>query len=249
MVKLSPESLFVGQTVYFVDEVDSTNDYLKQLANTKKLTEGTVVFTNYQSNGRGQKQNVWTSKLGDNALFSVLLYPNHIQANQLAMLNFAISLGVRAAIQQYIPQKKVEVKWPNDIYVEDKKIAGILIENKLAKNIESVIGIGINVNQEVWTNLKGVTSLRLLGTQVDPQMVIQKCLEFVEKYYLLSKQSNGAKQIHDLYVTQLYKLNEEVIMDGQNFIVKSVTASGKLQIERSGISMEIGLNERKIVWN
>lgn len=249
MVKLSPESLFVGQSIYFIDEVGSTNDYLKQLASNKSLSEGTVVFTNHQTKGRGQKQNHWSSLPGENSLFSLLLFPNHLTANQLAVLNFAISLGVRAAVQQFLPNKTVEVKWPNDIYVGSKKIAGILIENKLAKSIESIVGIGINVNQKHWENLDQVTSISLEGGNVEPQQVIQKCLEFIEKYYLLSKQTNGAKQIHSLYVSQLYKLNENVSMDGLQYVVKTVNANGKLELEREGVVIELGLNEKKIAWN
>jgi BirA family transcriptional regulator, biotin operon repressor / biotin---[acetyl-CoA-carboxylase] ligase len=249
-LNLNPQSLFVGQSVIFVQEIDSTNEYLKYFAKKSTLAEGTTVVTEHQTHGKGQHANKWESKPGENALFSVLLKPKDLAGEQINSLSFLTGLAVRATIQKYLPALEVKVKWPNDVMVADLKVAGILIENRISVHLESVIGIGINVNQNNFTNLPFATSLCAeTKTDVDVSDVISHCLGFVEKYYLLSKRAGGLKQLHNLYVSQLYKLNEDIHVDQEVFSVKGVQMDGKLLVGNEIMEKAVAHKEAIIQWN
>jgi birA, biotin-[acetyl-CoA-carboxylase] ligase region len=139
-----PEVIRLRETV-------STNDYIKALLAERLLAEGSIVVAEYQTGGRGQLGNVWESEAGKNLLFSVVLYPDCIQANQQFIISQMAALSICRTLSEYTDD--VRVKWPNDIYWKDKKICGMLIENDIISNAisKSIIGIGLNINQEVFT--------------------------------------------------------------------------------------------------
>jgi len=126
----------------------STNSYLSGIADN--VSHGTVVVTHEQTAGRGQRGNSWEAAPGKNITMSVLLRPKHITPARQFEISQAVSVAIVSFLRRYIPGETVAVKWPNDIYVGDKKICGILIENSLAgSQLEySIVGIGLNVNQE-----------------------------------------------------------------------------------------------------
>ena len=130
-------------------ETDSTNTYLQQLDADRHLPEGYIVYTDAQRAGRGQRGNSWESQPGKNLTFSLLLRPEHIPANQQFLLSQAVSLAVTDVLNRYA--SGFSIKWPNDIYWEDKKIAGILIENVLSGSTfaRSIVGIGLNITRSV----------------------------------------------------------------------------------------------------
>jgi len=131
-----------------VETVASTNSYLKELAHHRVLEEGTVIVTRNQTAGRGQRGNTWESEAGKNIACSILLYPSFVPIQRFFLLSEVISLGVKETLDAYT--EEITVKWPNDIYYQERKIAGILIENEITGNKYSlsVAGIGININQE-----------------------------------------------------------------------------------------------------
>jgi len=144
-------NLFIGKVYIKLNEVNSTNEYAKVLLSKNKPSEGTVIFAHYQTNGKGQFGKTWKSEKGKNLTFSIILYPNFLEAKRAYSLNQAVSLGLKDCIEsQKIP---VSIKWPNDIYYHDKKLGGLLIENGLVgENINySIIGIGLNVNQTTFS--------------------------------------------------------------------------------------------------
>lgn len=140
----------IGSHLIRLDLVDSTNNYAATELLTKSLTEGTVVIADCQSAGRGQEGASWESAPGQNLTFSVVLYPVRLPVVRQFCLSKAISLGVADFLSGMVPH--VSVKWPNDIYAGDKKIAGILIETAVSggKFSRSIVGIGLNVNQEAF---------------------------------------------------------------------------------------------------
>jgi len=141
--------LFVGQNLVTLTEVDSTNNFLKQtLANSTPLTEGTVIMAESQYAGRGQQQNKWHSEPGKNLTISILLKPAFLPVTQQFNLNLAISVGIINALIPVLGTG-VKIKWPNDVYFNDKKLGGVLIENIIQGQIikNSIVGIGLNVNQ------------------------------------------------------------------------------------------------------
>ena len=139
----------MGQVFEEFEMLPSTNQYAQELLSKSKPVEGTVISAQNQHAGRGQIGSSWEAAPGQNLTLSIILYPQFLAIQHQFQLNQSISLGVRDFIAKYV-QKPVKIKWPNDIYVNEKKIGGILIQNTLSgSSIQSTIaGIGINVNQK-----------------------------------------------------------------------------------------------------
>ncbi len=134
--------------IIHIKETGSTSNYLKALSLNSRLDEGTVVVADFQSAGKGQQGNSWESERGENLLFSIILYPEMVKANEQFILSQIVSLAVAKTLSHYTDY--ISIKWPNDVYWQNKKICGILVENQLLSSTisQSVIGIGININQE-----------------------------------------------------------------------------------------------------
>ncbi len=157
------QSFFDNDAHIFIDETTSTNQVATRLIESGHTKEGTIVIAHHQTQGRGQRGKSWYSSPGKNILASLILKPHFLELQHQFDLSIAIALGICDWVSQYI-DSAVHVKWPNDIYVKDRKIAGILIQNMLAGKIiqHSIIGIGINVNEENFAkDLPNPTSLYL----------------------------------------------------------------------------------------
>ena len=145
-----------------LNAIDSTNSFLKELAQNSTLENYTTVVAKQQKNGRGQQENKWLSKPFKNLTFSIYLKFSDLKITDKKQLNFAISLAIfEVLFNKKTP--KLSIKWPNDILSANKKICGILIENSIKGHFikNAVVGIGINVNQEHFSDtIKNVTSLK-----------------------------------------------------------------------------------------
>lgn len=162
----------------YLDEVDSTNRYLLEYQPAEG--EGaTICVADFQTAGRGCGSNSWESERGKNLLFSLLIHPTDIEAREQFHISMAISLAICDAMQSY-GMKDVSVKWPNDIYWKDKKLCGILIENRLSGTFirDSIIGIGLNVNQDVFlSDAPNPVSMRqILGREFNRDEVLRRIL-------------------------------------------------------------------------
>ena len=142
--------MIIGSKLLFFKTLPSTNSFAASMLREQEVQEGTVVYTNYQSAGRGQGGNKWESEENKNLLISIILFPSMINPSDQFLISMAVSLGICDFLDQYT--SAISVKWPNDIYVKNDKIAGILIENSImGDQIEHTIaGIGINLNQTVF---------------------------------------------------------------------------------------------------
>jgi BirA family biotin operon repressor/biotin-[acetyl-CoA-carboxylase] ligase len=204
MDQLSKERLTIR-----VDEVDSTNLYLKRLAREEHPEEGSLVTAEYQTAGRGQMANSWFSTKGDNLMFSLLIYPREVEAAGQFIISRIASLAVKNTLDQFTDD--IRIKWPNDIYWKDKKIAGMLIENDIqGKHIEnSVIGIGININQQDFPpELPNPVSLRqITGTIQDRDYILETLMR---EFFLLYRdlQHGENETIEDEYMLDLYRTND-----------------------------------------
>jgi BirA family transcriptional regulator, biotin operon repressor / biotin---[acetyl-CoA-carboxylase] ligase len=183
--------LFVGQNFITLKEVDSTNNFLKGLlSNSKPLMEGTVIMAENQYAGRGQQQNGWHAEPGKNLTFSLLLRPHFLPVPDQFDLTRVISLGVFDALCPILGEK-LKIKWPNDIYYGDNKLGGMLIENMILggqiKN--SVIGIGVNINQENFPeSLSNAISVKqILHGDYDLKTLLSDICRNIEAYYLHTK--------------------------------------------------------------
>lgn len=159
--------MFIGKNLITLNQVDSTNNYAKLLtANSRPAPDGTVILADSQSGGRGQAGTVWQSEPGKNLTFSILLGCAFLPPPRQFYLSMAVSLGISDALSTLFraaspSPRPIAIKWPNDVYIGNKKTGGILIENILAgsKMKSSIVGIGLNVNQEQFPGLPQATSL------------------------------------------------------------------------------------------
>lgn len=232
-------TLFVGQNFIKLKEVDSTNNYLKNLAsNSEPLPEGTVIMADNQFAGRGQQESVWQTQSGKNISLSIYLKPSFLPLRKQFFLNMAVSLAVAEALSSFLPLP-VKVKWPNDIYYNRKKLGGILIENTLTGSTtkSAVVGIGLNINQEEFMDDladKATSVYQILHKQVDLEPVMGKIFVYMEKYYLNLK-SERYSILQNNYLNRLLNFNTvaEYLQNGQVFegIIKGVEDSGLLIME------------------
>lgn len=166
-----------------IDEIDSTNAYLRNIARTTD-DEMVVVTTDYQTAGRGQGKNTWESNRGENLLFSVLVHPENLPASRQFLLSQAIALAVRDALRVYIGD--IEVKWPNDIYWHNHKLGGILIECSLkgAEVRDCIMGVGIDVNQESFENLtkNPISIYQITHRHISRTELLESIIEDLQHY-------------------------------------------------------------------
>jgi BirA family biotin operon repressor/biotin-[acetyl-CoA-carboxylase] ligase len=201
-------TIFTGKVYLQFDELPSTNDYAVELlavasdANSSssiaksKPPEGTVVRADRQSAGRGQFGSRWESAAGQNLTLSVIYYPHWLAPADQFSLSMAVALAISDTVSFFLPGKNVCIKWPNDVYVGEKKVAGILIQNSLSGSLlqSSVVGIGLNVNQLVFhPDLPNPSSLaQEAGSQLDLRRVEDVLLEHLEQRYLQLKSAQIA---------------------------------------------------------
>lgn len=193
-------------TIIRLDNVKSTSEELKKRSNAETLPNFTVLSTENQTAGKGQIGNTWESEAGKNLTFSVLLYPKNV-----AILNqFILSKMVSVAIVQALEYDTnyLEIKWPNDIYIGEKKICGILIENSIMGSTlnQTIIGIGININQTTFkSNAPNPTSLALVtGAQHDLEPIFNRILENIAMRFA-QVNSGSVEGINTIYFDKLYR--------------------------------------------
>jgi BirA family transcriptional regulator, biotin operon repressor / biotin---[acetyl-CoA-carboxylase] ligase len=261
-------TVFIGKVLHHFDELPSTNTYASELLSessnfpqnmeysdipntfgTEGPIEGVVVSTFNQTFGRGQMGSRWVSEPNMNLAVSIILKPHFLQARQQFHLNKAVALAVCDFISNEYSENNpslkndVTVKWANDIYVKNNKIAGILIQNTLSGvDIQStIIGIGININQTRFDDLPNATSLKL---ETQKAYILEEMLEklciFVEQRYLQLKNRSFDK-LHNEYLDKLYRMGEDAIYqypNGEYFSgrIIGVGDNGKLTLlTKSGV--------------
>ena len=234
MHKFFAKTWFLGKKVIFLPECHSTNDYLSNLLRSSKIPDGTIVWTDYQSSGKGQRGNQWQSVKGENILASIIIRLPWLSIKDQFLLPFSIGLAIRDCLQQYV-DIPVKVKWPNDIYLSNRKICGILCETSLSgSSIEhAVVGFGININQMKMDH-PFATSLKLItDREYNREKVLEEVIVSLEKWLLILKSSTGKEKILEAYHSNLYGINEIKTFqaDGQfDGIIKGVDDRGDLCI-------------------
>jgi BirA family biotin operon repressor/biotin-[acetyl-CoA-carboxylase] ligase len=184
---IDSNSLFVGKVALHLNEVDSTNTFALDLLSKSNPIEGTVIYADIQSAGRGQFGSKWQAEAGQNLTLSIIFAPKRLTTTNHFGLSIAVALGIYDCLQTFL-SRPIHIKWPNDIYCGTHKIGGILIENIL-KGVHlkhAVVGIGLNVNQVDFSMLENrATSIaNELGFVVDNKLVMSRLLECVERRYL-----------------------------------------------------------------
>jgi len=252
------ETLFIGKNSLFLHEVESTNTYAMNLLRNVNPIEGTIVYTDNQTHGKGQRGALWTSEIGQNLTVSVILKPRFLDLNKTFYLSKISALAVYDVLTDILAnsQYDIKIKWPNDILVNQKKIAGILIENNFSQTIiqNSVIGIGLNVNQNEFGDFeRAATSIKLIKGEVyDRDFIMKKLCLNIEKWYLKLKQQKF-DVIDKAYLNNLYGLQQVLDFEDAhktlfNGKIIGVSKGGKLQIENSDLIVkEFDIKELKFV--
>ena len=183
MSKKPANNLFKDKTNVYVTECLSTNDFLMQLSLKNSIEEGSVVITDFQTKGKGQRNNFWSSNRQENLLFSFILFPK-IKLSEQFILHIITSLSVYHSLKK-IGLSNVKIKWPNDIYVNNKKICGILIENQIFKKRikKSILGIGININQKDFGNIKATSIYNEINKKTNRKEVLSLFKSYFSKEY------------------------------------------------------------------
>jgi BirA family transcriptional regulator, biotin operon repressor / biotin---[acetyl-CoA-carboxylase] ligase len=245
LYKIPASTLFVGKNLVFVPDCHSTNSLAMELAQRSSAAEGTVVITDNQYSGRGQRGNLWISEPGKNLTLSILFKPT-VRPDQQFILTQLVALGVA----DYVKTKTlaVKIKWPNDILVNEKKVCGILIESSLSGALVQFVitGIGLNVNQTIFQNPKA-TSLKLeTGKEFDLNVALNELLLAVEARYLRFREGNTAKLQSD-YHQNLYRLGEkhEFVAGRESFngTIEAVDEAGRLHVNTTTGSRKFDLKE------
>lgn len=196
----------IGSCIERIHELGSTNNYAATQLLTKRLPEGVVFVADSQVDGRGQASGKWESEPNKNLTFSILLYPDFLEIKRQFEISKAISLGVADFLRDRTDQ--VSIKWPNDVYIGKGKVAGILIENSIRNNKISscIVGIGLNINQQVFTsNAPNPVSLRQITHKIYnlEESLSDLCLKLDARYHQLRNAEFG--QIDEDYSQMLYQ--------------------------------------------
>ncbi|TAE29796.1 MAG: biotin--[acetyl-CoA-carboxylase] ligase [Cytophagales bacterium] len=242
MYKIHPKTLFIGQNSYYLPSCQSTNDEAADLLARSNPPEGTLIVTDNQTAGRGQRGNSWQAEPGQNLTYSTLLRPLFLAPTEQFWLNIAISVGIADALDP-LTEGLLRVKWPNDLYINNQKTGGILIENTIQGSTLawSVIGFGLNVNQTMFP-IATATSLQSQFPLPDgyhlPGLLTLLC-EHIEKRYLQLKAGHRAV-LKASYLQRLFRYEQEGAFcdtrTNQTFVgrLTGVDESGQLMIDVDG---------------
>ena len=264
------DTSFVGKVWFHFEELPSTNAqaaaYLTEKTQEGAFlsTEGAVFSTFNQTAGRGQRTNNWHSEADKNLAFTVILHPKFLMATEQFCMNTAIALAVYDMVSEVLTEQnkselidELKIKWTNDIFLGNKKIAGILIQNTLhgAMIQASTVGIGINANQKRFAQLPDADSLiNFIGTYIDLYDLIQKLCVNIEKRFLELKSGEKLSQ-QETYKTHLYRMNTPAlyrrVVDDYVFegVIKNITSSGQLVVEDKLGRQVFSLHEVKFIYN
>lgn len=252
----TPEPLFTGKNRIYFPNMESTNNYAMELIAKINPTEGTCVITDYQTAGRGQIGRSWYSDSAKNIMISYIFYPKLIKAKNQFILSIVSSLAVCATVEALGVSAKI--KWPNDIYIGDLKVAGILVQNTLRDVYikSTILGIGLNVLQDSFpAEIPNPTSV-LLSTNTSYTLnEVETLLSAQLEFYYLKLRRGEVELLKKEYISKMYRYQTEhqyIEMENLEQIIEGkiigISTDGKLTIETSfGMVKDYGFREIKFV--
>ncbi|WP_396211954.1 biotin--[acetyl-CoA-carboxylase] ligase [Flavobacterium sp.] len=235
--------------------IDSTNDYLKSLSSKNVLENFTVITAQSQHKGRGQMGASWISEAGKNLIMSVLVKDVLKNADEIFHLNVAVASAVIQSLAECnLPN--LSIKWPNDIMSDNKKVCGILVENsfKSDSKIESIVGIGLNVNQTSFDNLPKASSMAsIMSKEFDLDTIVESIIFHIKQNCNLIL-SNQAYKVWNDFHRYLFKINVPIPFEDVNQnrfmgIIQGVTNDGKLEVLLEDDSVKTyGIKEIQLLY-
>ena len=219
-----------------LDAIDSTNSYLKKIILEKDISDYTIVTANFQTEGKGQLGYMWESEDSKNLLCSIYKKDLGIKVEDQFVISMLVSLSIIRTLEK-LNLPKLYIKWPNDIMSDNKKICGILVENMVKQNSikESVIGIGLNVNQDTFKNLPNATSIKKIkGVAFNIDELLNDLANNIKKQFIDFNQSK-IDLIFRQYEDVLYRMNIPSTFknsegDVFNGFIKGVNNLGRLKV-------------------
>ena len=219
-----------------LDAIDSTNNYLKKIILNEGINDYTVVTAKFQTQGKGQLGTEWESEHSKNLICSVYKKEINIKVQDQFVISALVSLALIKTLRK-VNLLNMHIKWPNDIMSDNKKICGILIENIVKENYikDTVIGIGLNVNQTIFNNLPNAASIKnLIGTTCSIDEILKDLVKNV-KYYFNELDKSSINSIFEKYEDALFRINKPSTFKnskGEVFsgYIKGVSRSGKLNV-------------------
>ncbi len=238
-----------------LDAIDSTNDFLKKLAKNETLENYTVVTAKEQTKGRGQMGSNWNTEANKNLITSILIKKSSESIHEIFNLNITIAVSIIQALnKQNI--SSLNIKWPNDIMAENKKIAGILIENSIKEDgkIDSIVGIGLNVNQTNFENLPKASSLKnIMNQDFDIDEILESIVLQIQKNMEKLK-NNEVDALWSAYDAYLFKKGKPTLFEDINQerfmgIIQKVNPNGKLEVMLEDDSVKLfGIKEITMIY-
>lgn len=234
----------IGFPFVELQSVDSTNNYARNLLHEGLAQHGMAIFAHEQLAGKGQRGRIWSSDKGSNVILSLIVNPQSLVLSQQFQLSVCVALSVHELFMKFAGTD-TQIKWPNDLYWQDRKAGGILIESVVGSRASgisswdwSIIGIGININQTAFPSyLSNPVSLKqITGKNFDAVMLAKElCMIMNQKFDELMY--SGFENIYTQYLTHLYKINTTVKLRKDNkvfeAIIKGVNKAGQLIVYHS----------------
>lgn len=187
----------------YIKQTYSTSTLLRELY-SEQLPHLYTIRTDFQTAGRGQAGNTWESQEGKNLLFSALLRYDNIRATEQWRLSMLVPLALWDVLAKYLPADRLTIKWPNDIYYDNQKLVGILIENALAGQYigHSIAGIGLNINQVQWiSNAPNPISMKqITGQEYEPEALMNEWIAAMQQW-----EDCSTEQLYQAYYQHLYR--------------------------------------------
>ena len=239
------QALF-GKEIIHLSNIDSTNNFAAKLLSENLCQNGAVIMADVQTEGKGQRGNIWLSESGKNLLSSFVFKPDNLSVENQIALTWATSLSLLKTLRKF--NIEALIKWPNDILVGGKKIAGILIENQLqgTRISCSIIGIGLNLNQTFFDDLNATSVLLETKQIVEPRTFLNILAHEMNEQFQLIYSSNF-KILKVEYENNLFQMNELKSYEDEFgvFVGKIIgtTEEGKILIEKSNAIQSYGLKE------
>lgn len=241
MYKILANTVFLGKDIIHLTECHSTNDEALRRLKVKEIAEGSIIITDNQTKGRGQRGNTWEVEPGKNLTFSIVLRPDFLMPTEQFWLNMIVSIAIWETLSSYL--SGIWIKWPNDlVHDHSGKIVGVLIENLIQNtSIEhAVVGIGLNINQRNFTLPNVCSMATLAGQEFDKWEILKLLVKNLERQYLLLKKGNR-HQIKLQYIGHLYRMEAWASYDdGEEFEGKilGIEDDGRLRIEKKSGSFQ-----------
>lgn len=247
----------IGNHRIHLDKINSTQLYAEELLSNSRPSQGTVITTDFQMQGMGQSGRGWYSSSGQNLLLTLMYYPENYPITKIWHYNAAIAIALCEVINESISDGSVKIKWPNDIYINDKKVAGILIKSKIVKKLIDylIIGIGLNVNETTFPKeIPNPISLAQASKKwVSKDHIFDLLMEKIN-FYFQKLCENREDELQEIYHKNLYCLEEKrqffTKTKGKfEGVIKGVTKDGELKMETQAGMMMFRQNELSYLFS